>query len=308
MLTAGIELLKKTAVQSFWNTYFTIPDPFDRLVYIRPSTQSVDTYARLGAAPMPQQWTGDKEAKVANEYIYAVANLPYEGTVKIDKSLIKFQQWDEVANLVGNLGSKARDHKTKLLSTILATGISTVGDDGQFFFDTDHADPGAAYTTAQDNDRTSVAATGTQPTDLEMAAALRTDFAALWGFKDDRGDPAVPQDMDAANYILMVPPVYLSVALQVQTATSLTGPIGNDMMGRFTTRVNPFLTAADQMFLIYAGSNHKPFIIQEAGGLMLEDDTSGDAFFRSGNVSYSASWWGAVTYGQWRVAVSHIFS
>src|SRR3990170_6398660 len=172
MLTYGSALQQKTATQSFWNSYYSIPDPFDGLVYVRPSTQKTDTYTRLGAAPMPEVWVGDRKAQTANEYSYEATNVPYDATVKVDKELIHYQQWDEVGNLISNLGLKGRAHKTKQLTTILEAGFSTVCEDTQYFFDDDHTDLGGKYTTSQDNDLTSAIVLKTAPTDLEFATAV----------------------------------------------------------------------------------------------------------------------------------------
>jgi len=303
-LAYGSELQKATAVQSFWNGYYSISDPFEGLVYSRPSTQKTDTYTRLGAAPMPEEWTGDREAKDANEYSYDIVNKPYDASVSIDKELILYQQWDEVGNLIANLGQKARAHKTKLSTTLIEAGAATVCEDGQFFYDTDHVDAGAAYTTSQDNDLTSVAATDTQPTVLEGLTGVRACFDALWGFKDDRGDPTVPQDENPANYILMVPPVYRSIFKTLEIADSLTGPIANDVKGTFMTRVNPFITGADAFYFFYAGSSHKPIIHQESSSLELTDHLDPD----SGDTIYSATWHGRVQYGQWRSGVLYTYS
>lgn len=304
MLTYGSELLQATAVESFWNSYFTLPDPFDGLVYSRPSTQATDTYTRLGAAPMPREWSGDRQAKVANEYSFDIANKPYESSVKVGKKLIKFEQWAEVANLIGNQGSKARAHKTKLFSTLIEAGTAAVCEDGQFFFDTDHSDSGAEYTDSQNNDLTIDIVAQAAPTDLEFAKAMRLLLDQMWTFKDDRGDPAVPTDDNAANYILMIPTNYRSVARRVAIADSLTGPIGNDLKGTFTWRANPFLTNTDRMYLFYAGSNHKPIVLQEAGGLEFDDDLEK----KSGDITYSTTWWGRAQYGQWRTACAYVFT
>src|SRR5574340_1782155 len=285
MLTYGSELLKKTATQSFWNSYANYPDPFAGLVYERPSTQETDVYARLGAAPMPRVWNGAKVAKPTNEYSYSVTNYPYEASVPVDKKLIKFQQWDEIGSLIGNLGAKTRAHRTKLLSDALMAGFATVCEDGQYFIDDDHTDPGGYYTTNQDNALTSAAATGTQPTDLEMATGIRACFDAMYGFKDDQGDPMVPDNDDPASFVVMVPPAYRSVSLRVQLADALTGPVGNDLKGRFVTRVNPFLTDVDRFYFLYAGSNHKPLITQLVQDVEIDDNMTGDDYFNTGNVT-----------------------
>ncbi len=303
-LTQGSELLKATAVESFWNQHYGFEDPFEGLVYRRDSTQETDTYARLGSAPMPTQFAGDRNPKVANEYTYDVKNVPWDASVKVGKKTIKYQQWDEVGNLVGNLGMKARGHFIDKLTDQLELGFTVVGDDGQFFFDTDHAETGAEYTTNQDNDLTAAAATGTQPTDLELATAIRSCFDALYGFLDDRGHPAIALDDNPANWICMVPTEYRSVARRVQTADSLTGPVANDLRGTFTVRVNRFLANADRFFFFYAGSAHKPLILQTSGSLMLSDYKDPD----SDDVVYSATWWGETAFGQWRTAVGYIFT
>jgi phage major head subunit gpT-like protein len=311
MLTSGIALLLKTAQQSFWNTYYAIPDPFSGLVYMRQSTQKTDTYAWLGGAPMPEEWAGDGNVKVANEYSYTGKNKAWKSGVRIDKELIKFQQWDEIARLTGNLGEKARAHKTKKLSDLLNAGVTTLGPDGQLFFDTDHAWSGAEYTTSQDNDLTGTAATGATPTDLEMATAIRAQFDKLFSYKDDRGDPMYPPSDDPANFIVMVPPDYRSIAMRVLKADALTGPVGNDLQGTFTVRVNPFLTApgaTGAFYMLYAGSGHKPLVIQEAGALDFGNNLEGDEFRSSGNAVFDASWWGETIYGQWATAVSYIFT
>lgn len=313
-LTYGSSLLQKTATQSFWNSFYSIPDPFDGLIYTRPSTQKTDTYTRLGSAPMPQEWVGDKEAKDVNEYDYPVTNVAYESTFKVGKELIKFQQWDEIANVIGNQGMKARAHRTKLYSDLLNNGDSTAGDDDQNFFDTDHKDPGAEYTTNQDNDLTGDITDPDAPTDIEFRDALDAMFDALWSFKDDRGDPMVPQDENPSNYILMVPTNIRSNAKRMVKTPTLdtgSGTVGNPYKDEFTPRVNPFLTVSATnvvMYLFYAGSNHKPLILQEAGALEFDDSMTGDEYFRSGSIAYSASWWGKATYGQWRTAVRYEFT
>lgn len=305
MATDATQLKLKTAVQSFWNSYYSIPDPFEGLVSVRESTQKTDTYTRLGAAPMPVEFSGDRQGKVTNEYTFTGTNIPYDGSIVIDKELVKYQQWDEISSLTANQGLKAAAHRTALLTTLLENGTTVVGDDGQFFFDVDHTDPGAVNTTNQDNDLTSTAATGTVPTDLEARREIRRQFDQFYTFKDDRGDPQVPSDrIDAENFVLMIPPEFLTVIRQIEVSDTVTGPLANDLKGTFSYRVNPFLTGGDQMFMFYAGSIHKPLILQQTGSTesrVFEDP-------HSGNFMHSATWWGVAIYGQWRTVVSEIYT
>ena len=304
--TEAVELLKKTAKQSFWNKFWSIPDPFDGLVSYEDSTQSQETRALLGSAPMPQEWVGDVEPKPTNEYTRTTTNKPYESTVPIGKKTIKFQQWDEVATHIANQAEKARAHKAKLLTTKLEAGISSTCLDGQYFFDDDHAHAGAEYTTSQDNDLTAAIVSATAPTAAEAATGLRACFNSLYGFKDDRGDPMVPKDAvgNPADFIVMVPPSFMTRFRQVLVADTLSAAGDNDLKGTFTLRVNPFMSGTKTFYMFYASSNWKPFIVQEAGGMETQDWYDN----YSGNYFHRVNWWGAVDYGAWQTAVSYIFT
>jgi hypothetical protein len=271
------------------------------LVDKRTTSQKTATLARLGAPPMPSAWVGDRNAKDVNEYSFDVTNVPYDATVIVDKELVIYEQWGEIALMLGNLGRKAVEHRAKLHSATIEAGISTVGDDGLNFFHTAHLDPGAENTTGQDNDLTSAAPSDPSAiTDLEGIALLRSMNNALFGFKDDRGDPFTPANPTAGNMIVMHNSLQRAVINQLSNNSQLTGPIGNELAGTFTPVFNPYLTLDDTLYLFYAGSSHKPVIEQVAQELRFDDYLN--PF--TGNVHYSASWHGASTYGQWRTAVT----
>ena len=297
--TQGIELLKKTAVQSFWNRYTTEPDVFEGLMDVRQSTQSTDTLPRFGSAPMPAAMLGDLEYKAANEYSYTVTNNRYRAGLRIGAKTIKFEQWPEIANLVGNMGSKARLHPQKLATTLIASGFVSTGEDGHPFYHTAHADPGAEYTTAQDNDLTQNIGTPASPTDIEAAAGIRAKINAFYSFKDDRGDPFVLDPIGPENLVIMCAPTHATMVRRVLKASDLTGPVGNDLQGSFEVRVNRRITTTDVIYGFIKSSVHKPIVMQQAGGVELYDhfdQKSGDYFF-------GCEWWGNVAFGNWRTVV-----
>ena len=119
MKSAGSSLVQKTAVQSFRNGFLGLSDDFAGLLYTRPSTQKTDTYTRFGAPPMPERWVGDRVPKVVNEYDFSATNEYYELSVKIDKETILFQQWDEVAKVVGEIGQKTANLIPKLATDLM---------------------------------------------------------------------------------------------------------------------------------------------------------------------------------------------
>jgi hypothetical protein len=307
--TQGIELLKKTAVQSFWNRYTTEPDVWEGLLDVRQSTQETDTLPRFGSAPMPAAMIGDLEYKAANEYSYSITNNRYRAGLRIGAKTLKFEQWAEVANLVGNMGAKARLHPQKLATTLIEAGAAATTEDGQFFYDVDHSDPGAEYTTSQDNGGTGGLlteniATPAAPTDLNVATAIRGMIDQFYSFKDDRGDPFTVEPIGPENLVIMAAPTHATMVRRVLKASDLTGPIGNDLMDTFELRVNRRIAATTTLYAFIKSSTHKPVVMQQAGGVELYDhfdQKSGDYFF-------GVEWWGAVDYGNWRTSCAWIWT
>lgn len=311
MRTTGIELVQRTAIRSFWNGFGMYDDPLDGLIYSRPSTQKTDTYTRLGAPHFPNEWKGDRDYQSQPEYSYSLTNKAYEASIRINKELVKFEQWDEIMRVAREAGMKARAHRTKLHTADLDAGESTTGDDGQFFFDTDHADPGARYTTSQDNDLTANITDPDVPTDTEMRDAIQACFNALRGFKDDQGDPfSAFGDDNAENFVLLAPTNIAEKCYQLQTVDTLdtgSGTVGNPVRNRFRTKVNRFMATSTTnvvFYFCYRGSEHKPLVEQIVSEV--DQDTRIDP--STGDMLIELDWWGRTGYGQWRTAVRYEFT
>ena len=308
-LTSGSALLQKTAEKFFWNSFNSIADPMANLVAVRQSTQKTDTNTWLGAAPMPQEWKGAKQAKTVPEQSLTITNTPFEATVKVDKELIKYQQWDEIGKLLSNLGEKARAHQSKLHTEDLENNTANGCYDTLEFFDTLHVDQGAAYTPVHDNALTAANTLDIAPTDLQWATALRAMITKIWAAKDDQGDPFIAPTDNPADWIIMVPPGLRAVANRVHRVADLTGSVSNDMQGFGTVRTNQHMANAERLFLFYVGgTQHRPLVRQEVQGIQLEDTMEGDEKFQTGDISYSVTWWGKTDYGQYRTAVQYIFT
>jgi phage major head subunit gpT-like protein len=303
--------LRDTARIAFWQGFTALPSLFDGLVHVENSTADQETYAWLAYAVPVREFKGQREKNGVPEVNYTIVNKKWEATVVFDYMVRKYGKNNVVAKNVMQMGQKARDHRDKLLTQVLQLGISTACYDTQFFFDTDHVEVGGSYTTSQDNDKTSAAATTTIPTDLEFASAMRTAQSTLFGYKDGVGDPFWPGD--SPTFIAMVPPEYRSISLAVQNNEFLTGQVSNDLRGTFTTRVNPHMlpttgSTQNQFVLFNASHIQKPLILQVAEDVTIEDDMGGDDDFNTKDVSFGS--WAIYNagYGQWRTALSHIFS
>ena len=149
-------------------------------------------------------------------------------------------------------GANFQKHINKRVFEVLNAGDSqTYGAcyDGQDFFDSDHVDLGAHYTTAQDN---------------EGAAALSLDnFNTMWiaaqKFRDDQGQ------YTEFNYDLLVCAPDLFV-----TARNITGNLeamdtANREMNPFSGLLRPPITSpyldTTAWYIVASGEQHKPLIV-----------------------------------------------
>lgn len=309
MATMSTALLRATAKAAFWQNFESFPDIMDGLAMRVDSDADQETYPWLQYAPGVQEFSGSRSKRPVPSISWTIKNKKFENTVPIAYELRRHNKIGAVSALVGNLGAKARAYPNELMSDLINTGHSSTGYDSQYFFDTDHADPGAAYTTSQDNDLTTAIVLATSPTDVEFAAAVRGAINALYGFKDGDGDPVMPSPN--SRIIVMVPPGYKSIAERVQVVDQLTGPVGNDLKGRYETVTNPWLSApgtAASFYVFNAGGVRKPFIYQVADPIMLEDDAGGDNEYNTKEVSFGSFGYYNVGYGDWRYAVKHLFT
>lgn len=169
------------------------------------SDGAFETYADMGAVPMPAQIGGQSGAQGTDGRTGAqqTGGLHEGGEITIlggnERSLVVYNQdWDIPIgiwhnaiddNRVGNLDRWARSagvrfeqHKDKLAFAALNAGAaSTYGNcyDGQVLFSASHADPGAQYTTAQSN-------TNALALSLDN---FETVYTAAGKYLDDRGEP-----------------------------------------------------------------------------------------------------------------------
>lgn len=108
-----------------------------------------------------------------------------------------------VQKSINQLTARYQQHWTKLVSGLITANPLCY--DGQNWFDTDHVDPGASYSTAQSNAIQVAAASGTTPTVAEMEDAIGQACTKLLGFLDDNGEPM----NDGASQFMVMAPVAL---------------------------------------------------------------------------------------------------
>lgn len=311
-LTAGQQILRATARAAFWQSFEAFPSILAGLAQRVDSDSDQETYPWLAYAPGVREMAGSRLKRPVPEISWTIKNKKWENTVPINYETYRFNKIGAVQAMLSNLGAKARAYPDKLVSSLIDTGNATLGYDAVNFFATTHKDPGAAYTTNQSNsisvDVTSNGAPATI-TDVEFANGVRTARNALFGFKDGDGDPVM---MDPNTVmVVMVPADYASIAERVQTVDQLTGPVGNDLKGKFTVRINPWLTLAattPAFYVFNASGVRKPFIYQVADEIRLEDDLGEQNEFDTKDVSFGSFGFYNVGYGDWRYGVRILFT
>lgn len=312
-LTQGVQILRDTARAAFWQGWDSFPSLTDNITYTFDSNSDQETYAWLSYAPEVREMTGTRVAQPVPEITFTLKNKVWESTTRIPYMTWKFNKNGAIAQLSMEMGKKARAHRDKLISAnLIDVGDATACYDTQFFFDTDHTDPGAAYKTSQDNDLTYAAATGTAPTDVELASAIAKAISQLMSFKDGAGDPVTYGAVTPGNI-----EVHSSVGsggdqsallYKVAFAEYLTSGNSNPVRNMFTPVFNPYLTAAQEIFVFNTGTNRKPFILQVADPVVMEDDFGGDNEFNTKDRTIGSFGSYNATYGDWRSAVLVTFT
>lgn len=274
--------------------------PFD-------SNQESETYKWLGMAPAMREWIGGRQAKGFREDGVTIINKKYESTMEVLCDEIRRDKTGQVMLRVAEQARRANAHWGSLLSSLIVAGSSSACYDGHNFFDTDHSEGDSG---TQDNDLTGAAATGTQPTAAEAEAALMSCVAAILGFKDDVGEP---QNEDAKEFLVMVPPVYLAPFATVLNcefvAAGQSNVVRNIQGFNFSLEVNPRLTATDRFYIFRTDAETKALIRQEEVPVTVAAVAEGSELeFNEDKHHYGISASRNVGYGYWQHACLYVFT
>lgn len=257
----------------------------DRIAMPVMSDQSKEDYAWLGNVPQMREWKGGRQSRKLREFEYSITNKKYEATIDIPLDWVRRDKTGLVQRRISDLARRNAAHWRSLLTTIIANGhAGTYGlcYDGQFYFDTDHAEGDSG---TQDNDLTLDIGTANAPTAAEMETAIKTIVQTMVGYKDDAGE-LINEDM--TSLLIMVPPNMLGAATAaiglpviVDGSASRTALLPN--WGNFTFEVaaNARLTATDVFFAFRSDVNdglvrqeeYGPDITDKAEGSDYEHDT-----------------------------------
>ena len=302
----GMQLLSSRAIiGSFYhsleqNVGAAWIDPISMLFQ---SNQESENYAWLGMSPMMREWVGGRQAKGFRANGVTIANKKFEATLEIPVDWIRRDKTGQIMVRVNDLARRANAHWASLLSTLIINGESTACYDTQYFFDTDHSEGDSG---SQSNDISYDAVSTTAPTASEMQAAILNSIQAIYGFKDDQGQPL---NEDANKFLVMVPVSFLQAAgqaLGAQVISSTSNLItATGSLGGFGVNlaVNPRLSWTTKFATFRTDGDVAAFIRQE------EEPISITAIAEGSEVEFTndVHWYGIkamrnVGYGYWQKA------
>lgn len=268
------------------------------------SDQESETYKWLGTSPAMREWIGGRLAKGLRENGVTVANKKFEATLEIPVDWIRRDKTGQIMVRVNELARRANAHWAMLLSTLILNGAAAVCYDGQYFFDTDHAEGDSG---AQSNSISYDVTTTTAPTSAEFQSAILTAVQQLYGLVDDQGQP---MNEDASSFTVMVPVSFLQAAgaalgvTVLGNTSNLIQAVGS--LGGFNVKlaVNPRLSSWTTKFAVFRDDGMvSPFIRQEETGIEISAIAEGSELEFTNDVhQYGIKAMRNVGYGYWQKA------
>ena len=278
------------------------------------SDQESEEYKWLGMAPALREWVGGRHAKGFRENGIIIANKPFEATLEVLVDELRRDKTGQVLIRVGEMADRTNAHWAKLLTTLLLNGASTVCYDGQFFFDTDHAEGDSGTQSNKitvDISELPVTNHGstTRPSVGEFRECILAGVQALYGFKDDQGEP---MNETAAAFRVFVPSPLLQVAQSavalpmVDNGESNIIPAQKDF--RISVTATPRLNAwTDRFAIMRTDASVKPLIRQEEVPIEMSAIAEGSELeFKHRKHEYGVYTSRNVGYGYWQHAAQVI--
>ena len=279
----------------------------DRYAMKMDSSQEIETYAWLGMAPKMREWVGGRQPKGLRENSFQITNKDFEATLEILTKDLRREKWGQIKVRIAELSRRTLTHPASLMSALIVNGKSSLCYDGQYFYDTNHAEGESG---AQSNDLTFPASTGTTPTVAEMRDAIMQAIQAILGFKDDVGEP---MNEDAREFDVMVPTALWALGVSAVTLPTLDQGASNILknMADFKINVvpNARLSDATEFYVNRTDAETKPFILQEEVPINVAAIAEGSELeFKEKKHWYGVDWAGNMGYGFWQHSVLTTFT
>lgn len=305
-------LTSRAIIGEFFRRLSVANDTWSRKVGMYfPSFQETEKYPWLGQVPGMREWVGGRHAKGFWDNKLEVTNIPYESTMKVRVPDLRRDKTGQMMIRISEQVRRADTHWMSLLSTLILAGTSTACYDGEYFFDTDHAE--GNNSTNQDN-ALSIDISGlpvaeeyqgstTAPGSLVMMHVILRMITAILGFKDNENEP---MNENAKSFLVMTPLSLYPAALSAVSNMVLSGGEMNTLKsGQLNVEVipNARLTWTTSLACFRTDGDVKPFILQEEKPISVSAIAEGSELeFHNNEHHYGIDASRAVAYGYWQEA------
>jgi phage major head subunit gpT-like protein len=275
------------------------------------SDQASEQYPFLGQVPRFREWIGGRQAKGLRANELTIRNRHYEATLEIALRDLRRDKTGQLQARISEFADEGDAHWGTLVSALIQNGASTVCYDGQYFFDTDHAEGDSG---TQDNDiQVDISAvpgagndnTPAFPNAAKMQAAIIKGIAQTLSFKDDRGRP---MNSNARAFLVTVPiGLWMPAvgALGTLTTAAMTQNLNPNLIAnlRVDVQMVPELTWTDSFAVWRTDAAIKGLIRQsETEPMVKMKDESSEFAFDNDAIQLGVDAWRGADYGLWQRA------
>lgn len=227
------------------------------------STGESETYLGLGTVPKMVDVTHDVlQTKALLAFDYNIPNLVWKAGLEVPRSYYEDEKLGLLRPKIAELGQEAARHPGELIFGLVASNPSAF--DGVALIADTRTIGGSANIDNLRGYTVAAGATG-MPTVAEFQTGLATARGVMRAFQDDNGRP-----LNRPGNVIMIPPEMEQVVFQALNAvqTPLNQPVvpstedGSFTASGYFVIVNPYLTEANDWYLIYARGGTSPFIYQ----------------------------------------------
>jgi phage major head subunit gpT-like protein len=274
------------------------------------SDQASETYPFLGQSPVMREWVRSRQSKTLRENGLTILNKHYESTLEVS---VKDARRDKTAQIFARVNEwvdKSLSHWAVMLSSLVAAGDSTVCYDGQYYFDTDHAEGDSGV---QSNKITvdistlpaKIHGSVTAPSVEEMQQAILAAITQIIALKDDQGEPL---NESAQEFLVMVPiGLYMTATAAVSSIATamLENNFNPNLISGLSIRVqmNARLSWTDTFVVFRTDSPIKGLIRQTEQDVELKAKAEGSEFeFDNDAWQFGIDAWRGAGFGYWQRA------
>lgn len=291
----------------------------------RIENDGTDVLRMLGAPPRMQEMKGTVRPQGLLDLTGpTIVNLNWEVSMDVSRQdLSKDSLLGIYKSRIQEMANEIINHPyERALAFLEAGAASTYGlaYDGQYFFDTDHVDKGAKFTTSQVNYQTTNIGSPSAPTLSEFETSFKAMRATMAKYKDDQGRSINGGGKGISGLAVLIPFDYLDVAEKLFNSQmipantgSTTGSVTNPLYKAAEILAEPAMTNSDRYFLLRLDRPTKPLILQfekiEGKEWRVEHTAiDSDQAVKSDIITFVVKGKYNLGYGQWRYAHMELFT